>query len=366
MRDRQPKKPGRVKITPESGEAFYAVMEMADEPTDLGTPPTKENLLSDDAEISLFGTAADRTVSESFLGIGAKLKLIMSNVATITLTVKDQAGNAVKNALVNGVYSESGDAVYTNDSGVASGYVAEGNQTVSIKDYADIENSFKTFSVVKGTTITETLTVNRRNFLKVTSSKQIKFSGNASTIDESVVGGGGGGYSTQGSGGGGGGGYCVVSTGISVEANTLYPVVIGAGGKNGSDGGESSAFGVKASGGKHGNATTGGIGNGDGGGRKLYYNGVYQSGDSNATAGTVDGYSSYTETVKYGGGGSGVNVFDSKDSVEITDGSAAGFGGNGQHANGQDGYGGGGGPRANGGSGCVTMRIHFDFGDLAA
>ena len=44
MKDRQPTRPGRVKITPENGAAYYAVMEMADEPTEVGTPPTKANL----------------------------------------------------------------------------------------------------------------------------------------------------------------------------------------------------------------------------------------------------------------------------------------------------------------------------------
>ena len=33
-----PQKPGRVKITPENGTAFYAIMERADEPTEGGTP----------------------------------------------------------------------------------------------------------------------------------------------------------------------------------------------------------------------------------------------------------------------------------------------------------------------------------------
>lgn len=54
MKDRQPTRPGRVKITPENGAAYYAVMEMADEPTEVGTPPTKANLLKD-TTAALFG-----------------------------------------------------------------------------------------------------------------------------------------------------------------------------------------------------------------------------------------------------------------------------------------------------------------------
>ena len=38
FRDRVPQKPGRVKITPENGTAYYATMERADEPVVEGTP----------------------------------------------------------------------------------------------------------------------------------------------------------------------------------------------------------------------------------------------------------------------------------------------------------------------------------------
>ena len=38
FKDRVPQKPGRVKITPENGPAFYATLERADEPVQEGTP----------------------------------------------------------------------------------------------------------------------------------------------------------------------------------------------------------------------------------------------------------------------------------------------------------------------------------------
>lgn len=38
FKDRVPQKPGRVKITPENGTAYYATMERADEPVEVGTP----------------------------------------------------------------------------------------------------------------------------------------------------------------------------------------------------------------------------------------------------------------------------------------------------------------------------------------
>ena len=41
--DRVPQKPGRVKITPENGTAYYATMERADEPLIEGTPLNAKN-----------------------------------------------------------------------------------------------------------------------------------------------------------------------------------------------------------------------------------------------------------------------------------------------------------------------------------
>lgn len=75
MKDRQPTRPGRVKITPENGAAYYAVMEMADEPTEVGTPPTKVNLLKD-STAALLGGSADMVPDEAFLA----LKHIIDNL----------------------------------------------------------------------------------------------------------------------------------------------------------------------------------------------------------------------------------------------------------------------------------------------
>ena len=43
FKDRVPQKPGRVKITPEEGAAFYATMERADNPIVEGTPLNAKN-----------------------------------------------------------------------------------------------------------------------------------------------------------------------------------------------------------------------------------------------------------------------------------------------------------------------------------
>ena len=59
MDDRIPTKPGRMKITPEDGSpAYYATVEMADEPTQVGTALNKENLLSDPVAMAVGLTAS--------------------------------------------------------------------------------------------------------------------------------------------------------------------------------------------------------------------------------------------------------------------------------------------------------------------
>lgn len=56
---------GRVLITPESGEPFYAKIQMADNPTEAGTPLNKANLLTD-ATAAALGLAGDPTVDDAF------------------------------------------------------------------------------------------------------------------------------------------------------------------------------------------------------------------------------------------------------------------------------------------------------------
>lgn len=65
MTDRVPTpgKEGRVKITPESGSAFYATLEMADEPTQEGTPLNKATFLKD-STAELFGFIPETAVPD--------------------------------------------------------------------------------------------------------------------------------------------------------------------------------------------------------------------------------------------------------------------------------------------------------------
>ena len=300
----------------------YEYLALEDDPADPGTELSKLNLLQDSTEVSLFGRAADRTVDEAFSGIAGQLKLIMSDMATIALTILTTNGKPIPDVLVQGILSENGQAVYTNASGVATGYIGEGQQEVKVSGYADVEDYSETITVIKGTNITKTWKLTTNNFLSVKSSRSVKFTGNVSTIDYSVTSGGGGGGAGYGypGGGGGAGGGTITKTGVEISPNTVYPATVGAGGKGGTyldydghPGGQSSFMGDAPAGGnpglspvRGGSGEPGGIGgSGSQGGGSGGNGGSNSDNGSNGSNATATAFTSFAETKSLGGGGAG-------------------------------------------------------------
>lgn len=103
MKDRIPLHPGRVQLVPVSGNLYD--MTMADDPTEVGTPLNKANLLSDAAAQAVWPIAADRpsdpVPSDAFAALGEKSVLLCdyTNTATIsssasaTITLSDNIEN---------------------------------------------------------------------------------------------------------------------------------------------------------------------------------------------------------------------------------------------------------------------------------
>ena len=287
-----------------------------------GTPLNKDTLLKD-ATAGLYGLGSDAVPDDVFNDIYSRLIMIAQDKARLIVTVKDASGAPIPNTLISGLQDESGSSgVLTNENGVATGYADEGTANISVSGFADLVDKSVSQAVQKGITYNIDLSVETRNFLKITSSGNYKFSGRITRVDVTVVGGGAGGnggYCRSGSSSGdrasvgGGGGYCVVQENVDFSPNTLYGAVIGAGGRGGTgnaydkfdsefygeNGGSSSFLGVTANGGSHGTQTSGGAGNGRGGN----VTGSAHDTGGNGVAGSVYGYSSFTETVLYGGGG---------------------------------------------------------------
>ena len=74
MKDRIPKYPGRVKLTPVAGKTDVFDMVRADEPEEAGSPLNKKTLLTDEAAMEVGLKAEDDpTPSDAFLKLGKKL-----------------------------------------------------------------------------------------------------------------------------------------------------------------------------------------------------------------------------------------------------------------------------------------------------
>lgn len=109
MKDRKPKYPGRVLITPEDGSApYYATVTRADEPYDEGMAMNKNNILQDSTAVSIgLDPADDPTPNDAFLKLDDNHRR-RYKVGDILDTVRTDLGE--KWALCNGdpVYRDTG------------------------------------------------------------------------------------------------------------------------------------------------------------------------------------------------------------------------------------------------------------------
>lgn len=82
MTDRIPTYPGRVTLTPVSGQANAFDMVMADVPTTAGTPPTKANLLADATSQTIFSESSDHTVNEALYALVQRTPKVGDTITT--------------------------------------------------------------------------------------------------------------------------------------------------------------------------------------------------------------------------------------------------------------------------------------------
>lgn len=383
MEDRVPTpgQEGRVLITPEDGSApFYAKVEMADNPTQAGTPLIKETLLQDITCDSI-GISHSSTPNEAFLA----LSLGIGKFGYI-ITVLLPDGSPAVGAIVTGGVSPSGDTPITNEDGFAIVVAEQQSINLSVKSpYIDISDSDSIQIQSTGILTSYTITLQTTGERTFTHSYSGKTSPILLTFDLCGVGAGGGGGdvnhsvpSIQVVGPGGGGGYVDNLIGEQAIAEKNISLVIGSGGQggyelDGGNGGETSATygeekiltapgGFGAASQESSAAVPGGTGNGDGG------DGAYRSSTpNNGTDGT--GYKFNDPLLGLAGGGGG----------------GTGWGGIGGSPNGGDGSkrspgtdaakpgpggGGGGGTRASdesyeagpGGDGVIYFRPHYKGG----
>ena len=360
---------------------------------------TKEETASDDV-ISLYGLESDDTPNDIFLLLYKKLKMINEGLAEVTIIAKTQSGNPLKGILLPDLKDSDGKDVYTDSSGKAT-FFAKGGTTAKItfSNYGDIEDFTESFTVNSGEIIAKEITLKVRNFFRVTSTQNVRFTKNTSRVDVSVGGGGGGagriGKQSSGdpyrSAGGGGGGYAKSQENVEFVTDTTYTATVGAGGNVDEKGGTSSFLGVSAQGGEPGQGSfdsssnvEGGQGNGNGadGVSTTFSMSVEVPGNAGKSGANTIFNSFESSTPHGGGGGSGSLKRPGRyDSIDGGRGGSPGGGDGGDAAqnnerngkNGTNGTGGGGGSAGIwydegsasfgtpgvGGSGVVTMRMHL-------
>lgn len=328
------------------------------------------------------------SVDQAFNRINNLIQLNAYGKAIVDIIVQTTSGNPIEGIPITGLSAniDGTGNLTTNSQGKASGYVSEGQITITTPKYVDLAAGSWSETFVAGHVYSHTFSLNTTSGIVdyTASTSNLQFSTNVSQVGLTVVGGGGGGgggyYDNGGDepksgGGGGGGGYCTVNQNVVFSPNTIYSLIIGTGGKgysqegrnpaqNGTSGGASSFLNTQSLGGNGGESAhtnfgaTGGSGNGQGGtgwGRS--------SSAGNATNGVQGAVLGYNEegnlSVRFGGGGCGGAIYS---------GSGQASGGADYGANpGEDGLantGGGGsggwaqfGKGGNGGSGLVRIKL---------
>lgn len=161
-----------------------------------------------------------------------------SNALAVSLQVLDDNDTPIPNVAIDG-YTE---ATATNEDGMAFGFISESPTTLSIdSSYADIQGSVD----VEGNT-KAILKAAYNDSATYDNTTSIKLSNACTSLDVKAIGG---------ESGNGAEGEVVEQSNVPFEANQTIPVIVGAKGTEGEDGGDTAVLGFVAKGGE-GGATT--------------------------------------------------------------------------------------------------------------
>lgn len=379
MKDRQPTYPGRVLITPENGEAYYATLERADEPTEAGTALNKANLLQD-STCALLDIPDTSVPNDAFV----KLALGIGKYGYV-IHVQYPDGSPAEGFTLTGLNAPDGTAAVTNANGDAVGVSTEQSVTVGIDSpYIDINDiSDMTIQSTGILTITSVTLESRES--EIQTSGNYTFSPGAVAADFCAIGGGGGGTGSASTpvSSGGGGGYIQNLIGYVLQ-NHQISVTIGAGGAVSANGGNTTvsvnggAILTASGGGGAPNNASPGTGNGNGGTGNSLNADATTSMRTAANGKNATGYKFNDPAlgVPGGGGGGGSLYVNTNSPVSVSSRPTGGapHGGTGGYrlrSSGSDYYGtagtypgggGGTGPYTayGGAQGCLFVRAHYE------
>lgn len=235
MQNRVSTYPGRVRLVPVSGQENIYDMTRADEPTEVGTPLTKETFLSDPTA-ALYGLGSDAVPDDALWAA------VVSNTGYVIVTTTDSSGEPVPGVpvLVDGEFV--GD---TGERGVARFSVTYGTHTIeAVKtlDLASVSPSSISVEVYSAAAknVNFTCAISQNTSATVTVSGISGFSTRVEDFDVFLVAGGAGGTvcaTTSSSGvtnaAGSGGGYTKTLKGLKADMYRAVNLSVGAGGLGG-------------------------------------------------------------------------------------------------------------------------------------
>lgn len=356
-KNRIPTKAGRVNLTPIAGETNKYTLTRADEPLEEGTPLNKEMLDEflaasgvTTGEATALELAQDGYVLGDGYAIRFKLNVDINDGYGTTLNINKTGAKRLKatgsypfgtikaGTWINAIYDASEDAYIMPGSAEIANYPTE---EISADDFIPFfnttENKNAKVVLAELLKLATKATGLKKELARFTASGTWTCPADVTEIDAWLVGGGGGGGLFN--GGGGGGGYCLMSRKIKVNPGESYSIIIGAGGARQTDGGNTTAFGKTAEGGKaggtysssSGNITIayGGDGGSGGGAGGSAYRGGSLGGPGEGTKDTPGGKGSRSRiTTAYANGERGtINPYDGIDYAGGGGGGGGGIGG---------------------------------------
>lgn len=248
MKDRVPTpgKEGRVRLRQDNGQILEGVLEMADEPLEIGTPLTKATLLQD-ATAAILGLTGDPTVNDALLAL-----IVTSGGFCMVRVQVYEAGTEtpVPGVLISGLTTLAGGDLYADGNGYAVGKTTSASTMIRVSpDYADLTSEERTFDTPAGKIVDITLYVIRVSNpngieVELSESRTVLFTERVAPIDVHVVGAGDGGSTgsayyesgrfkrdSQYAGNGGKSGGQLYRTNVGITPHKKYQAIVGAGGQ---------------------------------------------------------------------------------------------------------------------------------------
>ena len=189
MQDRISLYPGRVTLTPVAGQENTFDLVRADQPTQEGTPLSKESLLKD-STATILGLPNTAVPDDAFMALA-----LPAGKYAISVTLKSPGGRTMSGVPLSGIVTAAGNTVVTNGNGVGFGFSTNSPTTITadISAFLDLTGTASVTLTPQEKLINQAeIVCTRSSSAQATfsASKIVRFSPDVSEYDASAIGGG--------------------------------------------------------------------------------------------------------------------------------------------------------------------------------